>query len=849
MTRMIAGQVPAQRDRLSSVIADRGIPRIAAEVVHRPRLIEALDRLLPLTVLRAPYGFGKTTLAAQWVLGLGTEPVWVSVDRTGMSAEQFWARLARALPGPAGTTPEEALEQSLAGPGRPIVVVVDDIDRVVDSPVVANDLLDHLRRYPRLHLVATTNADVLDHRAWLDLDGQILGPDELAFTSEEAAEVLANLGTAVGELDVVTEQLGGWPLAVRAYALARARALDLGIDDALRTVKDQLSATLLAQFDESVLDEVVLPTAVIGDFSLDELPVLLDRPEAELDLEHLLALGFLTVDNSSSRRYRWPDLLREVVIDLSTAASRNRVRALHRDLAARYASLESHGPAMVHAAAAEDWPWLRDYIESRWTRVFSDHFDLLGELITTAPPGALGDGVLIQALLAFYAPDMLRIKSLRAHLPVDPDDVERLVHELEPTALYDQIVALLGTIRTSGNLEAAIEVAGKVPAIVQATFAAHPNDLVSPGAAVSFQCAMVWLQAGRIRQAIAELERAHRYGARSIIGHMLRDSAAKLALVHGYLGEHPQARTWVGRAEAAPDQEIWAKPFIESALTAAKVLNAASVLDRRTAVVASAELAMHHPRDELWVLLHYARSKVALLWGNPAAALRELDAAESTGVPKTSAFMADILLAARIDLAMKRGLGSRCAALLADASSNAPVLGVRRARLALLCGDPALAVELTTAVLDHPDANPSSDLDALVIEAVSRHRLGDADAPTRLSEAFAVAGRRIDSFALVPRDDLLALGRQVPGAHAVLADPRLLAVGEVFPERLAVISLTDRERVVLRHLAQGLTLPGIAVRETVSINTVKSQVRSLYQKLEATGREQALQIAAKEGLV
>ena len=52
--------------------------------------------------------------------------------------------------------------------------------------------------------------------------------------------------------------------------------------------------------------------------------------------------------------------------------------------------------------------------------------------------------------------------------------------------------------------------------------------------------------------------------------------------------------------------------------------------------------------------------------------------------------------------------------------------------------------------------------------------------------------------------------------------------------------LTARERLVLHHLETGATLPSIAEQLTVSVNTVKSQVKSIYRKLAASNRDEAL---------
>ena len=54
--------------------------------------------------------------------------------------------------------------------------------------------------------------------------------------------------------------------------------------------------------------------------------------------------------------------------------------------------------------------------------------------------------------------------------------------------------------------------------------------------------------------------------------------------------------------------------------------------------------------------------------------------------------------------------------------------------------------------------------------------------------------------------------------------------------------LTQRERVVLAHLALPLTLSEIAASLFVSRNTVKSQVRSIYMKLDVADRESALSV-------
>ncbi|NKX51999.1 helix-turn-helix transcriptional regulator, partial [Arthrobacter deserti] len=71
----------------------------------------------------------------------------------------------------------------------------------------------------------------------------------------------------------------------------------------------------------------------------------------------------------------------------------------------------------------------------------------------------------------------------------------------------------------------------------------------------------------------------------------------------------------------------------------------------------------------------------------------------------------------------------------------------------------------------------------------------------------------------------------------------------VFPGDIVVVILSDRERVVLAELARTGSAAEIAARQFVSANTVKSQLRSLYRKLDAANREDALGAAVRYGLL
>ena len=109
--------------------------------------------------------------------------------------------------------------------------------------------------------------------------------------------------------------------------------------------------------------------------------------------------------------------------------------------------------------------------------------------------------------------------------------------------------------------------------------------------------------------------------------------------------------------------------------------------------------------------------------------------------------------------------------------------------------------------------------------------------------------RPLGTFALIPREDLLALDTVFPHvipAHLLAA---VSAVPAAFPAPREPVNLSKRDVEVLRHIATGVPLSQVARRLYVTENTVKTQVRSIYRKLEVGSRGDALDRARGLGLL
>jgi len=94
------------------------------------------------------------------------------------------------------------------------------------------------------------------------------------------------------------------------------------------------------------------------------------------------------------------------------------------------------------------------------------------------------------------------------------------------------------------------------------------------------------------------------------------------------------------------------------------------------------------------------------------------------------------------------------------------------------------------------------------------------------------------------RDPELAQGyRQLLGAGLLSPGPAGQPSGAAETVPLIVEQLSDREREVLQHLSAMLSTAEIAAEMYISVNTVKTHLKSIYRKLAAAHRSEAVRRA------
>ncbi|MFF0269310.1 response regulator transcription factor [Kribbella sp. NPDC004536] len=258
-------------------------------------------------------------------------------------------------------------------------------------------------------------------------------------------------------------------------------------------------------------------------------------------------------------------------------------------------------------------------------------------------------------------------------------------------------------------------------------------------------------------------------------------------------------------------------------------------------------------RIEVWPFAAALMFAHGLYRGDQAAALAHLDTLRLSHAPELTELpaAARIMRRALIDLLIATGQGTRALRLIKESGANEPWLTLPAARVRFLNGEYG-AVRALASRLSWGSVTSYRDLrQLLLLKAIAALRTGDphearaaADLTDRLRAPDEVLS--LASLSAADRAEIQQI-KEFPLTDE--ARERLARAPGVFPDRLDLVELTSREHAVLAELDDGGSTPEIAGKLVVSVNTVRTQVKSVYRKLGASSREGAVLRAYELGLL
>jgi LuxR family maltose regulon positive regulatory protein len=875
-------------------------PVVRDGVVSRLGLFDRLSKAQRVVQVSAPAGSGKTVLLRSWIAtsGLAGRAAWVPVP-VESGPQRFWISVIRALretsassarvrpltaaPDLDGWAAVERLLEDLASLEDRLWLVIDDVHELREADALRQLELLVMRAPAALRFVLVTRHDLRLGLYRLRLAGELteIRAADLRFSRAEARALLDAAGVSLSDsgLSVLYDRTEGWVAGLRLAALSLAGhpdperfAVEFGGSE--RTVAEYLLAEVLDRQPEEAR-RLLLRTSILHRVNGELADLLTGGSGGERYLQRLEEAGAFVVSLDARRSwFRYHQLFADLLQLELRGSDPAGLPALHDAAAGWYAEHGYPLDAIRHAQDAQNWDLA--------ARVLSDHWVGLGlaglgvtvdELLARFPASVIAADALLAAQVAGVqvargslaeaerylavsaralesvpvgrrARSQVMLAGVRMRLAARRGDIGAVAEEaqrlLAPAMTADPAQAGLG-----GDLRALALINLGIAEVWTAHFAEADGHL-EDGIALAHQIGRPYLELTGLAYWTQLMSwRSFTLGAERSV------QAIELAERHGW-GDEPVA----GVAYLALGVAMVAQGRIEEAERA---------LER-------AERTIRAEADPATAMrLHYGRGMLDFVRGRHDAALRAFRTAERlAGSLVTAHALAPRLRSHLLQTLAREGETQRVEQDLAamdPAERERGEIRIAEASLRLAQNDPKAATAVLAPVLDGSAPLRNAHLwevQSFLLQAIACDALGDAGGARRaLERALDLAEPEglLYPFLYDPAPDLLDRHREYGTAHKRLINEIMNALagnepgsrpagasGTSGPARLRE-PLSHAEARVLRYLPTKLSAPEIADELFLSVNTVKTHMRHLYDKLGTHRRHEAVEQARALGLL
>jgi LuxR family transcriptional regulator, maltose regulon positive regulatory protein len=834
-------------DELPLLGTRSGLARLPEALVRRPRLDSLFaDRVRrQVTLISAPPGSGKTTLVTAWLASRQRRGVMLTVDARDNERDQLAGVIVAALVHGGAIAPEEidatlpattlldAAFDRLEERGAKRVLVLDDLQELTSRHALRT-LAYLVERAPTtLDMVLCSRADPPIRLTRLRLEGRLgeIRNDSLAFDLPETSALLSAHGLTLtrSQVQALWRRTEGWVAGLRLAACALQGEADpaefvQGAAGTETAIVDYLLKELLTRQDAAI-QRFMLRTSVVGRLTTDLAEVLTEDPAVSRRLGELERNGVFLAELEDRTWYRYHSLFATLLEARLRQQHRALADDLHRRATAWFIANDMPGEAEVHARAAGDWLMVGRLATDRWVARALDGAETNDGLLAGVPARAIATNESLAVLAAVEAcarRDRSAADAHRATLDrLAPDPLAQR-EDADPMTAAPPLARSLLAICHARAFGADAQARA---AIADLRAAGGGDDHAASVRLAEVRAIELDLDEGRIDRARRQAAAVARADGATWIG---TEALAALALVDAVEGDIATAGDHAERVLSEPPSPGGVARHMATlslalchaqrgehrhALDALAAVPAPAAADRAVVAVDGAIRAALRTPGSSFVGLDGTDAEHPLVM-RTLVALGVLEALDSTGrIRVMGGPLEEAVVLGR--QRWRAGSGAGVVSVLSDHHAR----GSRRSH-------PRTRIERSGL---------------LALGAAERGNRGTTLAAIRDAlVAMESSGIWAPLLVLAPDlTDLLESRADELGPHQGLA-LELVDRARTSPAPAYVEPLTERETSVLCHLPTLMSNHEIADVMHVSVNTVKTHLKSLYRKLGVASRREAV---------
>lgn len=403
--------------------------------------------------------------------------------------------------------------------------------------------------------------------------------------------------------------------------------------------------------------------------------------------------------------------------------------------------------------------------------------------------------------------------------------------------------------RAGGDLVTALMWAKHLGDLIRLGQAGHPGDPSGPLWFFHEQIGSTLLCAGNTSSALREFATARQYG--ETLGNIdaRRTTEGRAAVALAVRGSIEDAERMLRSATRHPPLS---EAFHRNALSTERTAAALIAVERMDASAGQrvSELDQVDVYDVIWPFIFLARARYQLAVHRPEDALETVRATEAAHLVQPGTFAADVLAACSVcaHLALT---DVNAALVLVDAQARpGPHTQLAQLRALIHASDFAEATRVHRILSSSSWLAPVHRAELHLLDATiesSQFSQVPPELALRIA-AQAETGQFRRLLTSVPAGVIENIRRRLYGRQQESFDTSLAEL-EFLPAIRRRPQLTSAECRVLVTLTTAATTAEMAQLLGVSVNTVKTQLRGLYRKLDVSSRTEAVAVAERHGLL